>query len=68
MLFKVEIEFQTIIHTREYGNYTYENERIMTFYITMRPKIVAKQLQACSGQGAQPAQAGGYPYIYILVN
>ena len=35
----------------------------MTFYIKLRPTIVAKHLQACSGQRAQPAQAGGYPYI-----
>ena len=47
---------------RKYGTYTYKNYR--KNYIRFRPTIVAKHLQACSGQRAQPAQAGGYPYVF----
>ena len=35
---------------------------------TLSNKLRSKHLQACSGQRAQraqPAQAGGYPYIFL---
>ena len=42
-----------------------KSERIIN-HTKFRLKIllVAQHLQACSGQRAQPAQAGGYPYIF----